>query len=143
MPRFTQQYSELVEAKLSAYRESWQRAVDSIMSPSLPSASTNYSKKERGAIKDAFATFNSEVDLLSSLHRAYFVPDEKLRKKIRASTKSSVMPPYDRFYNLFAKTPFTQNKNKYVKYEPQALDALIDSLFEGSAKHKKSGLFKH
>jgi exocyst complex protein 7 len=139
-PRFAQQYQELIEARLAAYRDSWQRAVDCVLSPDLPSASGNYSKKERGAIKDAFATFNAEVDLLSSLHRAYFVPDEKMRKKVRTSTKANVVPPYVKFYNEYSKTPFTENLNKYLKYTPEAIEALIDGLFEGAAK-AKSGLF--
>jgi len=139
-PRFAQQYQELVEARLAAYRDSWQRAVDCVLSPDLPTAAASYSKKERGNIKDAFDTFNAEVDLLSSLHRAYFVPDEKMRKKVRTSTKANVVPPYTKFYNEYAKTPFTQNVNKHVRFTPDALDQLIESLFDGAAK-TKSGLF--
>lgn len=35
------------------------------------------------------------------------------------------MPSYTKFFNAYAKTPFTENYDKYIKYTPEALDALV------------------
>lgn len=81
-------------------------------------------------------------------NRNFFIPDVKLRKKVRDMNKSNVVPAYSKFYNDYWKTPFTENLHKYVKYTPQSLEEVLEQFFEGTKGNaevlsmKKKGLLR-
>jgi hypothetical protein len=41
--------------------------------------------------------------------------------------------PHRRFYDEFAGSSFSKNKDKYVKFAPETVKAMLEDLFEGRA----------
>lgn len=84
------------------------------------------------SIKDRFACFNKDFQELHRLNRTYAVPDLELRTQIREACKREFLPCYQQFYNYYINQDFSKNKEKYVKYSPELLEALIDQFFESN-----------
>lgn len=61
------------------------------------------------------------------------MPDSELRATLIAENKDYMIPRYTLFYNKYCNLNFSKNKNKYIKYHPADLAALLDKFFDASA----------
>jgi len=84
------------------------------------------------SIKDRFTGFNKEFQELYRLNRTYAVPDLELRTQLRDACKREFLPHYQQFYRYYINQDFSKNKEKYVKYTPELLAAMIDQFFESN-----------
>lgn len=89
--------------------------------------------KERALIKEKFAGFNKELEEITKVQRGYSIPDVELRESLKRDNKEYIIPKYNRFYNVYSEVNFTKNPEKYLKYKPDELGAVIDKFFDVAA----------
>lgn len=95
----------------------------------------NYLKKledSKKSIKDRFTGFNKEFQELHRLNRTYAVPDTELRTQLRNHCKNEFLQYYQQFYNYHMNQDFSKNKEKYARFTPELLAAMIDQFFEAN-----------
>ncbi len=66
------------------------------------------------------------------VHKGYAIPDLELRSQIIKDIKTVLMPMYNRFLEKHQQTEFSKNPTKYIKYDPQTLENMVNRLFDGS-----------
>lgn len=54
-------------------------------------------EKEKQIVKDKFKSFNNEFEDLVKLHRAWAVPDSRIRAEIRDALQKEIVPMYSSF----------------------------------------------
>jgi len=96
-------------------------------------ACTEFPPQDKNAIKAAFATFNREFELTLDSQRAFCIADVGLAGTVRNRVKSLIGQPYAKFYNNFSRNLFARNLEKYLKYDPDQVQLIIDRLFDASA----------
>lgn len=89
--------------------------------------------KDRNSVKERFAGFNKEIEEISRLQRGYSIPDVELRESIKRDNKEYILPKYNTFYDKFSCLNFSKNPEKYLKYAPEQVAALLDRFFDVAA----------
>jgi len=56
----------------------------------------------------------------------------ELRESLKRDNKELVLPKYNAFFDKYSALPFSKNQEKYVKYQPAQVSAIIDRLFDVS-----------
>lgn len=89
-------------------------------------------KPSRPILKERFKNFNAMFDEIHKTQSAWVVSDEQLLSEIRVSINAVVSPAYRSFVGRY-KPQFEGAKSidKYIKYQPEDLESLIETLFEG------------
>jgi exocyst complex protein 7 len=87
--------------------------------------------KDRQLLKDKFSGFNSEFESNYLKQKEYYIPVEQadLAKMLREDNIVYAVGQYKRFYETYSRMNFATNKEKYVKYKPEALSAMIREFF--------------
>jgi exocyst complex protein 7 len=67
------------------------------------------------------------------IQKGYAIPDQELRDTLKKDNKDYIVPRYKMFQEKYEKINFTKNLDKYIKYTPQAVSAVIDKFFDTSA----------
>jgi exocyst complex protein 7 len=98
------------------------------------------SAKTRNTIKRRFQSFNDEFSELYATQWRYLIADDELREQMRCEVINTVLPPYRIFFSKYANIDFSKNKTKYVRYTPEILQQMLNRLFEGATKIKKTEL---
>lgn len=80
-----------------------------------------------------FQGFNKELEEVFRSQKGYAVPDAELRKALKRENKEFVIPSYRIFLEKYEKLNFTKNRDKYMKYTVQDVEAIIDKFFDTSA----------
>lgn len=57
----------------------------------------------------------------------------ELRESIKRDNKEYILPKYNAFYDKYVNVAFSKNMDKYIKYTPAQVSALIDSFFDVAA----------
>jgi phage antirepressor YoqD-like protein len=75
--------------------------------------------------------FNKEFEQLHETQKSYYIPVEQadLAKILREDNCLYIVTQYKRFYDSYSNLNFATNKDKYVKYTPEALGAHIREFF--------------
>ena len=133
-----QNYNDMILEQKRLYSQSWGRVLNYIWSPDdIPSAILQapgkLADKYCRIIKDKFAGFNKEIEDISSTQRSYSIPDVGLRESLKRDNKEYILPKYSGFYDKYANIPFTKHPEKYIKYTPAQVSALIDCFFDAAA----------
>ncbi|XP_037093563.1 exocyst complex component 7-like [Pollicipes pollicipes] len=130
-------YSTLIMEQKRLYSQSWSRVLQAMtFTEDIPSFRLDIDKlsdKEKQAIKEKFAAFNREMEELCRLQREYSIPDVQLRESLKRDNKEFVLPKYASFYDRYGSVTFSKNKDKYVRYTPAQISAMIDSFFDTAA----------
>ncbi|XP_026675245.1 exocyst complex component 7 [Ceratina calcarata] len=84
-------------------------------------------------LKEKFLGFTREFEEIAKWQRSYSVPDSRLREELRRELQRSIVPLYTSFYNKYRGTSFSKNPNKYIKYAPEQISALIETFFDTTA----------
>lgn len=122
-------YAERIAAQLEDYQACWKGVIENILEVNAGRAGSSSSSKK---VKEKLTHFNREVEEMRLVHLALSVPDRELRKQIRRLLAGVICPLYEQFYDRHAKSDFTKNPEKYLKYQPADLEALLNSLFESA-----------
>eukprot|EP00842_Homolaphlyctis_polyrhiza_P006063 jgi/Hompol1/6458/HPOL_004987-RA len=94
---------------------------------------TTLTKQQREVVKEKFRGFNKDFDEMYQTQKAYAIPDIELRAQVVKEVKQVLLPMYNRFYDRYTDTEFTKNREKYIKYDKDALAAALSKFFDASA----------
>ncbi|TRY63811.1 hypothetical protein TCAL_00431 [Tigriopus californicus] len=137
-PECEENYNAMILEQKRLYSQSWGRVLNYIWSPDdIPTAILmapgRLSDKYCRIIKEKFAGFNKEIEDIATTQRSYSVPDVELRESLKRDNKEYILPKYNSFYEKYVNVAFTKHPEKYVKYTPAQVSALIDCFFDAAA----------
>ncbi|KAM0014950.1 putative exocyst complex component Exo70, cullin repeat-like-containing domain superfamily [Helianthus debilis subsp. tardiflorus] len=94
-----------------------------------------HGKPSRRVLKDRFKNFNAMFDEIHKTQSTWVVSDQQLLSEMRVSINAVVSPAYRSFIGRY-KSQFEGSKSidKYIKYQPEDIESLIETLFEGTEK---------
>lgn len=133
-PECERNYMELIQELHNLYQRSWSRLI-SMISPleDLPRPVNGKVKdKERSILKERFSGFNKELEDACKIQRGISVPDVILREGLKRDNAENIIPQYNAFFESYADVQFSKNPEKYVKYKPQDVSAMLGNLFDDS-----------
>ncbi|CAK4084062.1 unnamed protein product [Aphanomyces euteiches] len=85
-------------------------------------------------LKEKFSKFNATLEEIHANHKTFMVPDADLRKKLQGAATQRILPSYSVFHEKYSVIHFSKkNMDKYVKYTPANVDAMLREIFVGSA----------
>lgn len=134
-PDCERNYMDLIQELHGLYQRSWAQLISKI-SPleDLPRPVNGKVKdKERSTLKERFSGFNKELDEACKIQRAISVPDVILREGLKRDNAETIIPQYNAFFESYADVQFSKNPEKYVKYKPQDVSAMLGNLFDDSS----------
>jgi len=131
-------YQQLVNDQRIQYLQCWDKVLQNCKdSPAAFGLGTGMGQKvkdkDRQVIKDKFASFNKELDELSSIQKFFAVPDSNLRDKLRNEIVKIVVPQYTTFHSKYLKISFSKNPEKYIKYSPEEVKGKLQKFFDPSS----------
>eukprot|EP00095_Tigriopus_kingsejongensis_P002408 snap_masked-scaffold934_size79169-processed-gene-0.19 protein:Tk02408 transcript:snap_masked-scaffold934_size79169-processed-gene-0.19-mRNA-1 annotation:"exocyst complex component 7" len=137
-PECEENYNAMVLEQKRLYSQSWVRVLNYIWAPDdIPTAILmapgRLADKYCRIIKEKFAGFNKEMEDIATTQRSYSVPDVELRESLKRDNKEYILPKYNSFYEKHVNVAFTKHPEKYVKYTPAQVSALIDCFFDAAA----------
>ena len=62
--------------------------------------------------------------------RTISVPDVLLREGLKRDNAENLIPQYNAFFEVFADVNFSKNPEKYIKYKPHEVSAMLNKLFD-------------
>ncbi|KAF0712185.1 hypothetical protein AaE_012094 [Aphanomyces astaci] len=111
--------NKLVDNRLSSYDE-----FDAILAD--PTTKLQYNRNSD------VLTLDSGRLVKEKFTKSYTVPDADLRKTLMASALQRIVPSYTVFYDKYSVVHFSKkHMDKYVKYTPANVDAMLHELFQG------------
>ncbi|XP_041078087.1 exocyst complex component 7-like isoform X18 [Polyodon spathula] len=129
------QYRELIEQQILSYQRSWIKVTEYITDQNMPvfQPGAKLKDKERQMIKDKFKGFNDGLEELCKIQKVWAIPDKDQRDAIRQAQKRMITQAYRAFLQRYTNVSFTKNPEKYHKYRPEQVEAMIERLFDTSA----------
>ncbi|XP_027099353.1 exocyst complex component EXO70C1-like [Coffea arabica] len=110
-------------------RESWVRLLHSLSHEGL----IVNGKVNKPTLKERFKNFNTMLEEIHKLQSTWVVSDDQLRTELRLSVAAVVIPAYRSFLGKFRQyLDSSKQVEKYIKYQPEDIEALIEELFDGN-----------
>ena len=72
---------------------------------------------------------NTAIDTIRQQCEQYIVSDVDLRDRLRNEGKGLIIEMYKNYYDKFAHKDFTKHREKYIRYEPRALEIIFENFF--------------
>ncbi|XP_051117844.1 exocyst complex component EXO70B1-like [Andrographis paniculata] len=90
-------------------------------------------KVSKPVLKERFKSFNAMFDEIHRAQSGWVVADEQLQSELRVAISNMVIPAYRSYLGRYSHT-FTPGRQteKYVKYQPEDIEACIEDLFDGN-----------
>lgn len=120
---------------LRTYHKNYQRETwTKILTCLSPEGLTVNGKVQKPLLKERFKSFNATFDEIHKTQSTWIVSDEQLQSELRVSITGLVIPAYRAFLGRFSQIldPGRQTE-KYIKYQAEDIEPLIDELFDGNA----------
>ncbi|KAK8710319.1 hypothetical protein V6N13_145649 [Hibiscus sabdariffa] len=91
-------------------------------------------KVVKPVLKERFKSFNAMFDEIRKTQSLWVVNDKQLQSELRVSISAIVIPAYRSFLARFSAylDPGRQTE-KYIKFQPEDIEACIDELFDGNS----------
>ena len=70
------------------------------------------------------------IDMIRQQCEQYIVSDIDLRRRLRDEGRKLILELFKKYYDKFAHKDFTKHREKYIRYEPQKLQSIIENFFE-------------
>ncbi|KAI3763454.1 hypothetical protein L2E82_13312 [Cichorium intybus] len=119
--------SEVRHYHKSYQRETWTRLLQCITQEGIQVNG----KVNKQVLKERFKNFNAMFDEIHKTQSTWVVREAQLLSELRASISAVVIPAYRSFVGRY-KHHFEPGKSvKYIKYQPEDIEALIETLFDG------------
>nr|GMD50995.1 exocyst complex component EXO70B1-like [Ipomoea batatas] len=110
-------------------RETWSKVLQILSHEGLQ----HNGKVAIPALKERFKTFSNMMDEIHKSQSTWVVNDEQLQSELRVSISAVVIPAYRSFVARFKHhLDGTKHVEKYVKYQPDDIETLIEGLFDGN-----------
>ncbi|KAJ9554573.1 hypothetical protein OSB04_018618 [Centaurea solstitialis] len=116
----------------SYQRETWNRLLQCITQDGIQVNG----KPNRKIVKEKLKSFNAMFDEIYKTQSTWVVNDQQLSSEIRVSITAVVSPAYRSFIGRY-KPHFEggpKSIDKYIKYQPEDIEAMMETLFEGTEK---------
>lgn len=128
-------YYEMINTHRTTYQQCWNRVIGYItgLDSDLQLVGGKLKDKDKSILKERFSNFNKEMEDISRIQRGYSIPDVELRESIKRDNKEYILPKYRGFYDRYSTLPFSKSPEKYVKYTPEQIAALLDRFFDVAA----------
>lgn len=82
--------------------------------------------KEKELIKDLFKNFNESFEEALRNYERFNITDANLRTFLGNEIKKLILNAYFKLYDKYGLSDFTKNKPKYVKYDKQSFEKLLN-----------------
>ncbi|MCD7471488.1 hypothetical protein HAX54_011948 [Datura stramonium] len=93
-----------------------------------------HGKVVKTTVKERFKNFNAIFDEIHRNQSAWVVSDEQLQSELRVSISALVIPAYRSFFGRFRQCLDSgKQAEKYIKYQPEDIETLIDDFFDGNS----------
>lgn len=89
------------------------------------------SKAQREVIKDKFKAFNTDIEEMYKHQKSWTIPDADLRMSLLKEIKNVLLVLYVRFYERYQTLEFSKNPTKYIRYDKEQLDEMLNEFFLG------------
>ncbi|XP_017861311.1 PREDICTED: exocyst complex component 7 [Drosophila arizonae] len=134
-PECEHSYLEMIRELKTSYQKTWSKMLSGIYSlEELPKPVGGKVKdKDRSVLKERFSNFNKDFEEACKIQRGISIPDVILREGIKRDNVEHILPNYNRFFEMYAGVQFSKNPDKYVKYRPHEINAMLSKLFDDSA----------
>lgn len=110
-------------------RETWNRVLQSLNQDGLV---TN-GKANKPLLKERFKIFTTIFEEIYRTQSTWLVSDEQLQSELRISISAVLIPAYRSFVGRFRQyLDSGKQADKYIKYQPEDVETLIEGLFEGN-----------
>ncbi|CAM0136207.1 exocyst complex component exo70 [Umbelopsis sp. WA50703] len=129
-------FGKLVRRQMDAYQETWKPCIENLMDVTYVRGGAikqTLGNNEKQQIKDKFRTFNLSFEDIWRTQKTYAIPDSELRFAIIRDVKNVLLPMYSRFIEKYQGTDFTKNTAKYIRWDKDQLDRMLNQLFEPAA----------
>ncbi|XVF44364.1 hypothetical protein PTKIN_Ptkin02bG0114300 [Pterospermum kingtungense] len=121
--------SDLRQYHKNYQRETWSKVLQCINHEGL----LMNGKVSKAILKERFKNFNTLFDEILKTQSTWVVSDEQLQSELRVSISAVVIPAYRSFLGRFKSyLDSSRQTEKYVKYQPEDIEGLIDQLFDGN-----------
>ncbi|PKC67670.1 Exo70 exocyst complex subunit [Rhizophagus irregularis] len=134
-PDIERKYEKMVKKYNDGYQDTWKPCFSNLMDTTWVrggSALKALGSNEKSIVKENFKNFNTEFEETYKVHKSYAIPDPDLRIQVIKDIKIVLMPVYNRFLEKYQQTEFSKNPTKYIRYDPQTLENMVNRLFDGS-----------
>ncbi|CAA7031450.1 unnamed protein product [Microthlaspi erraticum] len=131
--------SELRNYHKNYQRETWGKLLGFLAHDGL----MHNGKIVKPNLKERFKSFNATFDEIHKTQTTWVVNDEQLQSELRVSITAVMIPAYRAFMARFGQylDPGRQTE-KYVKYQPEDIEDLIDQLFDGNTSSASAATAK-
>ncbi|CAK7336111.1 unnamed protein product [Dovyalis caffra] len=121
--------SDLRQYHKAYTRETWTRLLQCLNHDGL----LVNGKVSKTILKERFKMFTSMFDEIHKTQSTWVVSDEQLQSELRISVSAVVTPAYRSFVGRFQQyLAHGRQTEKYIKYQPEDIENLIDELFDGN-----------
>lgn len=135
-PWFKKSVEEMFEGSLRNYLVNWEKLL--LHLGRIPEHELEFVKNdnrcltlESGRIlKARFNGFNIEFEKMYEIHQNITIIDPKLRKKLLFDIKSTFLPAYTEFFEMYSQYQFSKkNQEEYLKFPPEKLNTMLGNMF--------------
>ncbi|KAK6160442.1 hypothetical protein DH2020_003823 [Rehmannia glutinosa] len=110
-------------------RETWNRVLQCLNHDGL----LINGKANKPLLKERFKIFTTIFEEIHRTQSTWVVSDEQLQSELRISISAVVIPAYRSFVGRFKQyLDSGKQADKYIKYQPEDIESLIEGLFEGN-----------
>lgn len=111
-------------------RETWNRVLQTLNQDGL----VVNGKPNKQLLKDRFKIFSTTFEMIYRTQSAWVVSDEQLQSELRISISAVLIPAYRSFFGRFRQyLDSARQSDKYIKYQPEDVESMIEKLFEGNS----------
>nr|GMD96758.1 exocyst complex component EXO70B1-like [Ipomoea batatas] len=110
-------------------RETWAKVLQILSHEGLQ----GNAKALKPVLKERFKSFSTIFDEIHRTQSTWVVSDEQLQSELRVSISAVIIPAYRSFLGRFRQYfDNTKQAEKYIKYQPEDIETLIEGLFDGN-----------
>ncbi|XP_047331181.1 exocyst complex component EXO70B1-like [Impatiens glandulifera] len=113
-------------------RETWGKLLQCLSQEGLLQGGNG--KVQKQVLKDRFKSFNTMMEEIHRTQSGWVVNEEQLKSELRVSITAVVIPAYRAFFGRFKHyLESSRQADKFIKYQPEDIESMIEDLFEGNA----------
>ena len=121
--------TELRQYHKSYQRETWGKVLQCMNQEGIQVNG----KVSKPVLKERFKVFNAMFDEIHKTQSTWIVSDEQMQSELRVSIAALVIPAYRSFFGRYKQhIDSGRHTDKYVKYQPEDIESVIDDLFDGN-----------
>lgn len=73
--------------------------------------------------------FNKEFEDIVETQTKYYIPSPELANQLRRENGEYIVKKYKQFFDTYSRLNFATNREKYIKYTPEELNAKMNEFF--------------